>query len=135
MRSAAACLVVLGVFFAAPVPVRGDGAAVKRFLLGAFTAAAVPAPEPWVTDRDATNEARFALALAYTLYRRAWSSQDGDVCSFTPSCSRYAKMAVAKYGILRGIVMAADRLQRCNGLSGNYYPRDPSTGRLYDPVP
>jgi uncharacterized protein len=38
-------------------------------------------------------------------------------CKYHPSCSRYAAQAIERYGILRGLVLAAWRLLRCNPLS------------------
>ncbi|RME93772.1 MAG: membrane protein insertion efficiency factor YidD [Candidatus Hydrogenedentota bacterium] len=42
------------------------------------------------------------------------SPQDGPVCRFRPTCSRYGKLAIEKYGILFGSIMTADRLIRDN---------------------
>jgi uncharacterized protein len=39
-------------------------------------------------------------------------------CRFWPSCSEYAKQAISKYGILKGVILAAGRLLRCHPLSG-----------------
>ena len=44
-------------------------------------------------------------------------------CRFEPSCSKYAILALRKYGFLRGWKMAFNRLKRCkypNG--GDDYP-------------
>jgi uncharacterized protein len=35
-------------------------------------------------------------------------------CKYHPSCSQYAVEAIRHYGILRGVVLAAWRLLRCN---------------------
>jgi len=35
-------------------------------------------------------------------------------CKYHPSCSQYALDAIRHYGILRGVVLAAWRLLRCN---------------------
>ena len=35
-------------------------------------------------------------------------------CKSYPSCSEYAVQAVRRYGVLRGVVLAAWRLLRCN---------------------
>jgi putative membrane protein insertion efficiency factor len=48
-----------------------------------------------------------------------------DSCRFYPTCSHYAYQAIAKYGLLRGGVMGAWRLLRCQ-------PFNPGG---YDPVP
>lgn len=39
-------------------------------------------------------------------------------CKYHPSCSQYAVDAVRSYGVLRGAVLAAWRVLRCNPLSG-----------------
>jgi putative membrane protein insertion efficiency factor len=44
-------------------------------------------------------------------------------CKYYPSCSQYALEAVKQYGALRGCVLAAWRILRCNPLSyGGYDP-------------
>ena len=47
------------------------------------------------------------------------------VCRFTPTCSQYAKEAVAKHGALKGLYLAAKRLLKCH----------PFHEGGYDPVP
>jgi putative membrane protein insertion efficiency factor len=44
-------------------------------------------------------------------------------CKYHPTCSAYAVQAVQRFGILRGSVLAAWRLLRCNPFShGGYDP-------------
>jgi len=44
-------------------------------------------------------------------------------CRFVPTCSEYAAEAVARYGAVRGILMAVWRLLRCHPFSqGGYDP-------------
>ena len=44
-------------------------------------------------------------------------------CKYHPTCSEYAVQAVQRYGILRGTVLAAWRILRCNPFShGGYDP-------------
>lgn len=40
----------------------------------------------------------------------------GGGCGYQPTCSEYATIAVAEHGVLRGSVMAAWRVLRCNPL-------------------
>ena len=57
------------------------------------------------------------------LYRWTVSPALGNRCKYEPSCSRYAAQAIGRYGILRGLVLAAWRLLRCNPFShGGYDP-------------
>jgi putative membrane protein insertion efficiency factor len=47
----------------------------------------------------------------------------GQRCKFYPSCSEYAVQAIMRFGILRGLVLAAWRLLRCNPFShGGFDP-------------
>jgi uncharacterized protein len=51
------------------------------------------------------------------VYQRAVSPAIPQRCKYYPTCSEYAVGAVRRYGILRGLVLAAWRLLRCNPLS------------------
>jgi uncharacterized protein len=70
--------------------------------------------------------ARAARAVAVApiaVYRRAISPGLPRRCRYEPTCSRYASQAVREYGILRGLVLAAWRLLRCNPWSpGGFDP-------------
>jgi uncharacterized protein len=65
-----------------------------------------------------------AIAVApIRVYQRAISPALGNRCRYYPSCSEYAVQAIGRYGILRGSVLAAWRLLRCNPFShGGYDP-------------
>lgn len=57
------------------------------------------------------------------VYRRVISPALPRRCKYHPTCSAYAVQAVQSYGILRGGVLAAWRLLRCNPFShGGYDP-------------
>ncbi len=47
-------------------------------------------------------------------YQRWVSPFIGVRCRFVPSCSQYAWLAVAKYGVLRGGWLTIRRLSRCH---------------------
>lgn len=47
------------------------------------------------------------------------------VCRFTPTCSQYAKLALQKYGVLKGSWLACKRISKCH----------PFHAGGYDPVP
>lgn len=68
---------------------------------------------------------RTLVTLLIRAYQYAVSPLVGPVCRFHPSCSQYALEAVQRFGVLRGICLAAWRLLRCN----------PWNAGGYDPVP
>ena len=57
---------------------------------------------------------RSAAIAPIRLYQRAVSPALGPHCKYHPSCSHYAAGAIRRYGILRGLVLAAWRVMRCN---------------------
>jgi uncharacterized protein len=57
---------------------------------------------------------RSAVTSPVRLYQRAISPGLPARCKYYPSCSEYAVQAVRSYGVLRGVVLAAWRLLRCN---------------------
>ena len=60
---------------------------------------------------------------AIRLYKRFLSPMLPPSCRFHPSCSTYTLVAIEKYGLLRGSLMGAWRLLRCNPFSvGGYDP-------------
>lgn len=66
------------------------------------------------------------LALvALKLYKGFISPALPASCRYVPTCSEYAAEAIAQKGLLRGSVLAAWRLVRCN----------PFVHGGYDPVP
>lgn len=54
-----------------------------------------------------------AMIGAIRWYQRRISPLFGPCCKYYPSCSHYAVTAVARFGALRGGVLAALRLLRC----------------------
>lgn len=60
------------------------------------------------------SAARSLILVPLRLYQKLVSPAVGPRCKYYPSCSEYAVEAVKRYGILRGLVLAAWRLLRCN---------------------
>jgi putative membrane protein insertion efficiency factor len=54
------------------------------------------------------------LVLLVRGYQRALSPLLGDRCKYHPTCSQYAVDALCEHGALRGTVLAAWRVLRCN---------------------
>ncbi len=77
---------------------------------------------------------RVVLTAPIRLYQVAISPAMPRRCKYHPSCSQYAVEAIRRYGVLRGLVLAAWRLLRCNPLSdGGLDPVDAQ--RMFKPRP
>lgn len=57
---------------------------------------------------------RHVVALPIQAYRVLVSPLLGPRCKYHPTCSRYALDAIREVGPVRGLVLAAWRLLRCN---------------------
>lgn len=57
---------------------------------------------------------RSAAVAPVRFYQRFISPAIPQRCKYHPSCSQYSVTAVRQYGILRGLVLSAWRLLRCN---------------------
>lgn len=68
---------------------------------------------------------RLLLQGAIRAYQLLVSPLLPPSCRFLPTCSEYAREAIAEHGALRGSALALLRLARCN----------PWGGSGYDPVP
>ena len=71
---------------------------------------------------------------AIRFYQIFISSQDSSVCNFIPSCSQFGIESIKQFGIIKGIFLTSDRLQRCNSISTSRYQMDYIAGKLIDPV-
>ena len=83
--------------------------------------------------RTYQNEIEFIFTRFFLLYKSFISSQDASSCTFTPSCSEYAMMAITKQGVIIGTINFFDRFSRCNGLSPENYVPDPEKRVFIDP--
>ncbi|MFL5821076.1 MAG: membrane protein insertion efficiency factor YidD [Solirubrobacteraceae bacterium] len=89
---------------------------------GAVGAAEPPSPAP------AVRWARRLVTAPIQVYRRWISPGLPRRCKYEPSCSVYAVEAIRGFGILRGLVLAAWRLLRCNPWShGGFDPLEQQT--------
>jgi uncharacterized protein len=70
------------------------------------------------------SRAAIAVLLApVRLYQRLISPALPRRCKYEPTCSAYAVEAIRELGVLRGTIVAAWRLARCNPFShGGYDP-------------
>jgi uncharacterized protein len=81
-----------------------------------------------------TAPARRIAIAPIRLYQLVISPALPARCKYYPTCSQYAVQAIQRYGILRGLVLAAWRLLRCNPFShGGFDPVEAQ--RLFRPRP
>ncbi|MBN1149433.1 MAG: membrane protein insertion efficiency factor YidD [Anaerolineales bacterium] len=76
-----------------------------------------PIAEPRLRDLPITiwNIPRFILLALIRLYQATFSrALPSDTCRFYPTCSHYGYQAIYKYGVIKGGLMAAWRVLRCN---------------------
>ncbi|WP_081843230.1 membrane protein insertion efficiency factor YidD [Butyrivibrio sp. WCE2006] len=65
------------------------------------------------------------LIYLIKIYQRYVSPLKRTKCPYIPTCSQYGLEAIEKYGALKGSLLAAWRILRCN----------PFSSGGYDPVP
>lgn len=67
---------------------------------------------------------RYLLSFFIVIYQKLLSRDTGflpkifgvstPTCIFYPTCSEYSKEAILKYGSIKGIILSAKRVARCN---------------------
>jgi putative membrane protein insertion efficiency factor len=79
--------------------------------------------------RQAGATVRAVLLAAIRFYTRFLSGWLGGQCRFAPTCSHYAETAIVRHGAVRGTMMAAWRVARCNPYGrGGFDPVPPARG-------
>ena len=76
---------------------------------------------------------RDALCLPIRLYKRFLSPALGRNCRFTPTCSEYSIQAIQTHGCVKGLLLAAWRIARCNPFGRWGYDPVPEPGRWKNP--
>ena len=81
--------------------------------------------QPIQLNKMLRNISIFPFLLLIRIYQNLISPLLGPSCRFTPTCSQYAKEALKKYGLFKGLYLTLNRLSSCHpwGKSG------------HDPVP
>ncbi len=83
-------------------------------------------PDPRLRDLPITlgNLPRVPLLAFIRFYQKTFSrALPPNTCRFYPTCSHYGYRAIYKYGAVKGSLMAAWRILRCNPFNpGGYDP-------------
>ena len=77
---------------------------------------------------------RRALCLPIRAYQYTLSPWIGRSCRFTPSCSNYTMQAILTHGCIKGILLGAWRIARCNPLGKWGYDPVPEAGKWTSPA-
>ncbi|MEI6574689.1 MAG: membrane protein insertion efficiency factor YidD [Bacteroidota bacterium] len=71
------------------------------------------------------NPVSLALGSVMYIYQNVFSTQISAGCMYSPSCSGFSKQLISEYGIIKGVFLSADRITRCNRISGiDLHPLD-----------
>jgi hypothetical protein len=63
------------------------------------------------------------LIKFYKKHISSWLELKGIRCKYYPTCSEYTKQAIEKYGPIKGTLLGAKRIIKCNPFSkGGYDP-------------
>lgn len=133
MKKKAFLASIVLMFCLLPVVLCADERASLRFITAHNPVPAIKTGQPSADVFYQTNEVKIIGTVLLRFYQLFISTQDVPSCPFHPTCSDYARQAIQEYGLFLGMIMASDRLQRCNGYGSRYYPVEPETGRLFDP--
>lgn len=81
------------------------------------------------------NPVALALKGALLGYQRLMSQQLARNCPYQITCSNFSKQAIEQYGLVKGVVLSADRIMRCNRIGLLDVPAidiSPSDGSIID---
>ncbi len=77
---------------------------------------------------------RRALCVPIRAYQYTLSPWIGRSCRFTPSCSNYTMQAIMTHGCVKGILLGAWRIARCNPFGKWGFDPVPEPGRWQTPA-
>ena len=85
---------------------------------------------------DETSDFKLSALWYIRFYQNFISTQHDNhkMCTFVPSCSRFSVDAIKYYGLLKGVLLTSDRLQRCNNFGNSNYVSDLQTGKRVDSI-
>ena len=81
------------------------------------------------------NPVSLALTGALLGYQRLMSQQLARSCPYEITCSNFSKQVIEQYGIVKGTMLSADRIMRCNRIGLLDVPQmdvNPANGTIID---
>ncbi|XP_052172606.1 UPF0161 protein At3g09310 [Diospyros lotus] len=70
-------------------------------------------------EKEVNNPGVKAALSMLRFYKREISPLLPNSCRYVPTCSEYSMIAYQKYGVVKGTILTAWRLCRCNPLGGS----------------
>ncbi|MBN1984373.1 MAG: membrane protein insertion efficiency factor YidD [Chitinivibrionales bacterium] len=70
---------------------------------------------------DQTTPLQLLFTSMIRVYQIFFSSQEGSVCQFRPSCSHFGVLAIKSHGPVQGLLMTSDRILRCSPYARGQY--------------
>ncbi|MCP3659905.1 MAG: membrane protein insertion efficiency factor YidD [Bacteroidetes bacterium] len=64
---------------------------------------------------------KYSIIFLIKFYQYCISPMLGNCCRFYPSCSEYAKIAILKYGIIKGLKLTLKRISKCHPFGKHGY--------------
>jgi putative membrane protein insertion efficiency factor len=77
---------------------------------------------------------KYLFMTLIRIYQRTISPLLGPVCRYYPSCSQYGYEAMSVHGALKGTILTAWRILRCNPWSAGGVDEVPPRGRWRPPA-
>ena len=101
-----------------------------------------PFKRPYIYKDDPSlikkiNPVNLLIGGTLYVYQNVLSKHISADCLFIPSCSEFSKQAIKEDGLLKGILLSIDRLNRCNRIAAQdlkHTSVDQKTNRYPDPV-
>ena len=95
----------------------------------------MPSERFWSTLRNGFKRVcTLPFLLLVRFYQYCISPFTPPSCRFTPTCSQYAIEAIQTHGCIKGLLLAAARIARCNPLGRWGYDPVPEPGRWRNPA-
>ena len=73
---------------------------------------------------------KYVFVFLISFYQKAISAWFPPSCRFYPTCSQYAKEALLKHGLLRGLFLALKRILRCHPFNPGGFDPVPPKGKM-----
>jgi len=92
----------------------------------------LPQSDSWLIKY---NPFSLTYASAVWGYQKIISNQFSASCYYIPTCSEFSQELIHEFGVVKGLLLTADRLMRCNRIAATgFHPIsiDKNSGKIYE---